>query len=133
MLGQLTFNTFNSIMYLIGTVGIFVTLNLAVRQMRIRSKQNDFITSQFAELRQLIVSNHQDMDTKLIIMHETLKDIQANVKIVDLKIGDLTMRVNIAEVRLEERKPQQFMMSVPPVQQISMASRRGGRRPKATI
>lgn len=132
MTAELAFHLINSIMYLLGFGSVLWILTATLRQARATNKHNSMIEKQLVNMQQLITSNHQDAVMKLTIMHESLKDIHSNLKIVESKIGDLTMRINIAEVRLEERKPQQFMIPTPPVQQISMAPRRGGRRPKAT-
>jgi hypothetical protein len=132
MTTELTFHLINSITYVLGFGALLWILISTMKQIRTSNKHNSMIEKQLVNMQQLITANHQEEVIKMVMMHEALKDIQANLKIVESKIGDLTMRVNIAEVRLEERKPQQLMMPVPPVQQISMAPKRGGRRTKTT-
>ena len=132
MNAEIIFHLINSIAYVLGFGAVLWVLIATLKQTRAANRHNSMIEKQLVNMQQLITTNHQDTGMKLTIMHEALKDIQSNLKIVESKIGDLTMRVNITEVRLEERKPQQFMLPTPPVQQISMAPRRGGRRPKST-
>lgn len=132
MTTELIFHLVNSIIYVIGFGALLWILIATLKQIRASNRHNSMIEKQLVNMQQLITTNHQEAGMKSTIMHEALKDIQSNLKVVESKIGDLTMRVNITEVRLEERKPQQFMMPTPPVQQISMAPRRGGRRTKAT-
>ena len=115
-------------LYTIGYGGILVVVISMLRQMKINDKKNTDIGNQLSELQQLIRTSTQDALTKLTIMHETLRDVQSNLRTVESKIGDLTMRVNIAEIRLEERKPNQLMMATPPTRQTPVAQRRGRRQ-----
>lgn len=102
------------LMYLIG-FGISITLLITTLR-------------HFTNVRQ----NLGEIQSKLYTISESTKEVNNNLKVVESKIGDLTMRVNITEVRLEERRPQQF--SVPhPVQPISIERKKPGRKPKALV
>ena len=90
------------------------------------------ITLLITNLRHFRNSHQQlgEINSKLSFQCESIKEIQNNLRVIESKIGDLTMRVNITEVRLEERRPQQF--SVPhPVQPIAIERKKPGRKPKA--
>lgn len=130
-MSESTLQIFNSILYLIGTVGIFLVLIIMFRQIKANDRYDNYIAEQFGEIDHLINGNHQDVIAKLASIHEALKDIQHNLKIVDGKVNDFTMRINIAEVRLEERKAQQLMIPAQ-VQQLPAMPRRAGRKPRAT-
>lgn len=71
---------------------------------------------------------HEMMSSQRDI-HLLLKDMQNTLRIVESKVSDLNIRVNIAEVRMEERKAQQFFMPNL-MQQMSAAPKRPGRKPK---
>jgi hypothetical protein len=77
--------------------------------------------SKYSNTQKLITLSTPEMDKKFDDIMLALREINSQLKIIDSKVGDLNMRVSIAEVRLEERKPQLLL----PARQIKMRKKPG--------
>lgn len=69
-------------------------------------RQFDKIDQRFEKIDERFVRLEQKLDQRC-------DALQAQIAHLDLKVTDLSMRVSITEVRLEERRPQTFMSGLP--------------------
>lgn len=139
MENQLFFNIINlwtatHLLQLAVSICIVLMISSLRKKIKVSNKYSQYTETQAYATQQSIKENHQDTIVKLSMIHETLKNMHSDLKVIESKIGDLTMRVNIAEVRLEERKPQQFMIpqQIPSISQAAITNQpRKPGRPKS--